>query len=101
MPAAAGGTSVREALGVCTAALCDYVTRACAVEDAARPGSELLLSRLLAALEAVPRVHERAPKAAEDEAPDDDGTTDEVAKDDDTPENDDADAEPEAPRKVG
>jgi hypothetical protein len=36
VPAAAGGTSVREALGVCAAALCDYVTRACAVEDAAR-----------------------------------------------------------------
>lgn len=36
VPAAAGGTSVREALGVCAAALRDYVTRACAVEDAAR-----------------------------------------------------------------
>jgi hypothetical protein len=101
VPAAAVGTSVREALGVCTAALCDYVTRACAVEDEARPGSAQLLSRLLAALESVPRVHERAPKAAENEETGDEGTTDEVAKDDDPPENDDADAEPEATRKVG
>jgi hypothetical protein len=60
--------SVRETLDACTAAICDYVTRACAVEDPARPGSDALLSRLLAALESVPRVHERARKpAAEDE----------------------------------
>ncbi len=105
--------SVRETLDACTAAICDYVTRACAVEDPARPGSDALLSRLLAALESVPRVHERARKpAAEDEGDageegDEDGEDGEDADaakgegEDPAPENGDADAEPAAPRKVG
>ncbi|MFO0610333.1 MAG: hypothetical protein U0324_44650 [Polyangiales bacterium] len=93
-PAPADRVRVRDALGACTAALCDYVIRACAVEDPARPGSDRLLSRLLAALESVPRVHERAPRAA---ANDDDG----AVKGGGAPDNDDADATPEAPRKVG
>lgn len=103
-PAVARAT-VRETLDVCTAALCDYVARACAVEDPAVPGSDALLSRLLAALDAVPRVHERAPKrAVEDTNGDDEDGSDEdeggEARDG-APDNDDADAEPEAPRKVG
>jgi hypothetical protein len=43
----------------------------------------------------------RRPSAVETEETDDEGTAEEVAKDDETPENDEADAEPEAPRKVG
>jgi len=99
--------SVRDTLAACTEALCDYVTRACAVEDEALPGSDALLSRLLGPLESVPRVHDRPAKAAaaeEGDGEEGDGEEDadeEDARDDGTAENDDADAEPEAPRKVG
>ena len=90
---------MRETLDACTAALCDYVTRACAVEDPARPGSDKLLSRLLAALESVPRVHERAPKPSANDEAEGGGASDDDAEDGDAPENDDA--ETEATRKVG
>jgi len=100
VPAApAARATVRETLDACTAALCDYVTRACAFEDPARPGSDKLLSRLLAALESVPRVNERAPKPAANDEADGEAARDQEAQEDDAPENDDA--ETEATRKLG
>ncbi len=98
-PAAVERVSVREALDACTAALCDYAARAGALEDPDVPGSEALLSRLLVALDAVPRVPQRATKAAAAN----DGSEDDDA-DEGEAENDASDAshtEPVTPRKTG